>query len=102
MRVYPHIFMFFSVLRLPGGRMRSIFRASYGARIRAEADLRDHLTPGRRKDDAHREASALRRRHPCRGLGEIEESEESRDERLDGAREAARHQRDLFRAPIRI
>ncbi len=67
--------------------------ADYGSETgnRAPPDVCDHLAPGRRQDDAHGKAAAVRRGHPARRLGQGQGDRAPRGLGLDGTRKAARH-----------
>ena len=58
---------------------------------RAPANLRDHLPPGRRQDDADRKDAALRRRDPARRRSARQGQPSPDPFRLDGHRARARH-----------
>ena len=59
--------------------------------------------PDAGQDHAHREAAALRRRHPPRRLGQAAAgAQRARDQRLDGDRAAARHLDLVQRAAVRV
>src|SRR5581483_1973486 len=78
--------------RTPSHAMRAhddVHRAR--TRSRAPPHLRHHQPPRRRQDDPHREAVALRRSHSPRRQRESPPRPPPRHQRLDGAREGARH-----------
>src|SRR5262245_16493746 len=66
------------------------------------ADLRHHLAPRRGQDDAHREAAALRRRHPARRRGEGPRRGAARALGLDEGRAGARHLRHRLGDDLRV
>ena len=69
---------------------------------RTQTHLCHHLTPRRRKNDAHRKAPALRRANSGGRRRKEQQDKENRHQRLDGNREAARYLRHDLRHGVRL
>ena len=88
--------------RVVTGRWTARLSRRPRARCRETPHVRDHFAPGRRQDDADREAPALRRRDPDGRHRQGAQEPAPCDVGLDGSREAARHLGDELRDAVRL